>query len=151
MMKPATHVMRDANLARQCCLQKKQRRKLYKNLVRTRNSFLLLSKPCILGPLQTSLLLVPWTQQRWHRVVLEKNNLHVSRFIILASSRGCPRSVDNNDHEREQVQNTVTKGSGTFSPWWEKSKTKINAPPDTKKSWDDSIPAFIQYVIWYRN
>lgn len=64
------------------------------------------------NPLAASTL----TQQRWHRVVMEEKNLHVSRFTILASSRDCPRSVNDTDHEREQIQNIVAKGTGTFSP-----------------------------------
>lgn len=58
----------------------------------------------------------PPAQQRGHRVVLKKDNLYVSRFIILAFSRGCPRSLDNTDHRREQIQNIVgQRNFGTFS------------------------------------
>lgn len=93
--------MGDANLTQKHCLQKKREGNCTKIWKEQRSPFSPLRKFCFFRAPSNLLTACTLTQQKGHKVVLEKNNLHVSTLIIMVSSRDCPRSVDDTDHKRK--------------------------------------------------
>lgn len=159
MIKFATHIMGDANLATQYCLQKKKKKKTPHTQKKPKNQNTMERKLEKFGrneeifpssiqtlyfrDLSNLFTASTLTQQKWHRV-------HGARVIILASNRGCPRSLGNTGHKGEWVKNSCQRNWDFFT-LGEKSKTKINAPPGTMKNLNNFIPVFIQYIIRCRN